>query len=171
MNIMLNRYVKIPVEVTFFEEEEMPTDNYKTVVPKKLTQSSVLETHRSLAASIRQNLDLIFMTQEGELYFDKFFGLELWNHNFESKKLKHDEKKKIEQEIVRVIDSYEDRLKKGNHRVEVYFSDETKLIDGQKADIHVLTIDINSVLNEEFKSKENYFQHIFRVPVKIYYKT
>jgi predicted component of type VI protein secretion system len=114
---------------------------------------------------------MIFLSQEGDLYFDKFFGLELWNHNFESKKLRHDEKKQIEDEIVRVIDRYEDRLKKGSHQVQVSFDDETKLISGKKAELHILTIHINSVLNEDLKSKENSFFHIFKVPVKIYYKT
>ena len=168
---MLSKYIKIPVQVSIFDQEESLTGITKHKIEKRLTQTSVIETHKLIVRSIKQNLDLLFLSQQGELFFDRLFGLEIWNHNFESKKLKHNEKKRIEEEIIRVIDDYEYRLKKGSHQVEVNFDDETKLIDGKKAELHILTIRINSVLNDDLKSKENTFHHTFKVPVKIYFKT
>ena len=169
--MLLNKYISVPMRVLMFQHGETMADEQKQAMEKRLSLTGVLKSHKSITISIKQNLDLIFLSQEGDLYFDKFFGLELWNHNFESKKLKHDEKKQIENEIIRVIDCYEYRLKKGCHRVTVSFDEETKLIDGKKAELHILTIRIDSVLNEDLKSKENTFFHLFKVPVKIYYKT
>ena len=103
--------------------------------------------------------------------FDKLFGLEVWNHNFESKILKHDERKMIEEEIIRDLNEFEHRLKKNSHKVEIQFKDEIKLIDYKKAKLHILEINIQSVLNEELKSKEHSFNHKLKIPVKVYYIT
>ena len=168
---MIHKYIRIPIQVFLFEQGDSITGVAKQKMEKRLTLTSVLKSHHSIVKSIKQNLDFLLLSQKGELFFDQFFGLEIWNHNFESKKLKYNEKKRIEEDIIRVIDEYEYRLKKGNHSVEVFFDDEIKLIDGKKAELHILTIRINSILNDDLKSKENTFQHIFKIPVKIYFKT
>lgn len=162
---MLTKYYKIPLKSNFFEE-----DNFSKKQDLKFEiEKGLFESNSSLIESIRQNLNLLFLSYEGELQFEKKFGLEIWNHNFETKKLKHDERRLIEEEIFNDINSYEKRLKKDSHTIDVVFVDERKLIDGIKADLHILEINIESVLNENFKSKETRFIHKFRVPVKIYF--
>lgn len=164
---MLTNYIKIPLETFLFDTDSF-TQNKKLPL---IGPDHIFENHKDLIKAIKQNLDLLLLSQEGELSFDKLFGLEVWNHNFESKKLKHDERKQIEQEIVADINEYEHRLKKNCHKVEIQFKDEVKFIDGKKAKIHVLEIRINSILNEEFKSKETDFSHKLSIPVRVYYKT
>lgn len=162
---MLSKYYKIPIKSNFFEED---TFSKKEKINKG-TEDKFLVRIPSLIQAIRQNLNLLFLTHEGELQFEKSYGLEIWNHNFETKKLKHDDRKLIEEEIYNDINSFEKRLKKDSHKIEVIFVDEKKLIDGKKADLHILEIYIESILNENFKSKETRFTHKFRVPVKVYY--
>ncbi|NQU86529.1 MAG: GPW/gp25 family protein [Mariniphaga sp.] len=165
---MLNNYIKVPLKTSLFDTD---TFTSKKNVSGQKHNDFLFENQKVLIDAIKENLDLLLLSQEGELSFDKFFGLEIWNHNFESKKLKHDEKKLIEQEIIMDMNEYENRLKKNSHKVEILFKDEIKLIDGKKAKIHILEIKINSVLNEDFKSKETDFAHKLSVPVKVYYKT
>jgi hypothetical protein len=105
--MMLKKYISIPVQVSIFQRGVTMADEKKHAMEKRLSLHEVLESHSSVSRSIKQNLDMIFLSQEGDLYFDKFFGLELWNHNFESKKLRHDEKKQIEYENYSLIDRYE----------------------------------------------------------------
>lgn len=164
---MLSTYIKIPVKTLLFEEETFSENSIKPV--RNQSNISVFEKHKSLTDAIKQNIDLLLTSQEGELHFDKLFGLEVWNHNFESKKLKHDERKWIEEEIIRDLNVYEKRLKKNSHIVEVQFKNEIKLLDGRKAKLHILEIKIKSVLNEEFKSRDTAFFHTLAIPVKIYY--
>ena len=162
---MLSKYYKIPIKTNFFEEDTFSKKEKKVVG----FEEKVLESTSSIIHAIRQNLNCLLLSHEGELQFEKKYGLEVWNHNFETKKLKHDDRKLIEEEIFNDIDNYEERLKKGSHKIEVLFVDEKKIIDGKKADLHILEINIESILNESFKSKETHFNHKFRVPVKVYF--
>ena len=162
---MRAKYYNIPIKSNLFEEDTLSEkEEIRYGIKERF-----LESNTSLINAIRQNLNLLFLSHEGELQFEKKYGLEVWNHNFETKKLKHDDRKVIEEEIFDDINSYEKRLKKDSHKIEVLFVDEKKLIDGKKADLHILEITIESVLNENFKSKETRFTHRFRVPVKVYY--
>lgn len=158
---MLSKYIKIPLKPTATD-----SDTYK-----RKKQLDILESHNSPIEAIKQYLNMLLLCQEGDLSFDKPFGLEVWNHNFESKILKHDERKSIEEEIIRDLNEYENRLKKDSHKVQIQFKDEVKLIDHKKAKIRILEIKINSVLNEDLKSKEHSFSYIIQVPVKVFYKT
>lgn len=162
---MLSKYYKIPITSNFFHEDTL---SEKKEIKAELKEQ-ILESNTSIVKSIRENLNLILISYEGELQFEKKFGLEIWNHNFETKKLKHDDRKFIEEEIFYDINNYEKRLKRDSHKIEVIFKDETKLVDGKKAEMHILEINIESILNEEFKSKETAFFHTFRVPVKVYF--
>lgn len=164
---MLNHYLKIPLETHFFDEDTLSQQQDRKIKNLVLT----FETHRELVHAIRQNIELLLLSQEGELAFDNVFGLEIWNHNYESKILRHEERKNIEQEVINDLNKYEPRLKKNSHKVEIQFKDEVKLINGKNARVNVFEIRINSVLDDEFKSKQNEFSHVLKVPVKIYYKT
>ena len=162
---MRTKYYKIPIKSNFFDEDTLSVK--KETISK--AKEGFLESNSLLIQAIRQNLNLLFLSHEGELQFERKYGLEVWNHNFETKKLKHDDRKVIEEEIFDDINSYEKRLKIDSHKIEVLFVDENKFIDGKKADLHILDIFIESVLNENFKSKETHFTHRVRVPVKVYY--
>lgn len=167
---MLNSYIQIPLHVDLFDQEESLTGEKIHRMQKRLKFENVLKNEKSLIRSIQKNLDMLFLSQEGELFFDQKFGLELWNHNFESKKLKHDERKEIEKDFINIVNKYEPRLKTDSHQIQVQFDDQVKLIDGKKANLHVITIEMSSILNEDLKSKETNFSHIFKVPIKVYYK-
>lgn len=158
---MLVHYINIPLHPKLFDTDTMTGSK----------QLEIIESHASPIEAIKQHVNMLLLSQEGELLFDKLFGLEVWNHNFESKILKHDEKKVIEEEIIRDLNEFEHRLKKNNHKVEIQFKDEVKLIDNKTARMRVLEIKIQSVLNEDLKSKENHFNHKLMIPVKVYYKT
>jgi len=158
---MLSRYIQIPLQPQLFNADTLSGKD----------QAEVFESHTSHIEAIKQYVNILLLSQEGELLFDKLFGLEVWNHNFESKILKHDERKMIEEEIIRDLNEFEHRLKENSHKVEIQFKDEIKLIDNKKAKMHILEIRIQSVLNEELKSKEHSFSHTLKIPVKVYYIT
>lgn len=164
---MINNYLKIPLETHFFDTDTLSQKQDRKI--KNLVMT--FETHKELIHAIRQNLELLLLSQEGELAFDNVFGLEIWNHNYESKILRHEERKNIEQEVINDLNEYEPRLKRNSHKVEIHFKDEVKGMNGKTGRINVFEIKINSVLNDDFKSKQNEFSHVLKVPVKIYYKT
>lgn len=161
---MLDNYINIPLKINAFKTESKPIGTVKLNY-----HHHVLACRDSLTASIKQYLDLLFLSQEGEAMFDKDFGLEVWDHNFESKKLNHEERKEIEREIYNDLNKYEPRLIKDSHNVEVTFKNESKLLNGERVRMHILEVQIRSVLNEKFKSKVSQFEHIFSVPVKVYF--
>jgi hypothetical protein len=166
---MIKNYIKIPIDTQLFEDKNYNQKKTKNADSCKI--ESIFEKEEKLRSAISQNLNLLFLSQEGELFFDKKFGLEVWNHNYESKKLKHDERKCIEEEIVRDLNIYEKRLKYNSHEVDVQFRNETKLLDGKKVMLHIIEIKIASLLNEKNKFRSSIFNYNFSLPVKVYYIT
>jgi predicted component of type VI protein secretion system len=163
---MLHSYYQIPVPLKKFF-----TTGNKTLLEEKEVSISgkMLQHSKNIKESISKHLDVLLLSRYGENRADHFYGLELWNHEFESKDLDSGTKERLIGSVIKTIATHEKRIDK--IRVdEFYFTHKEIKIQEKILLLYVLNIEINAQIREESLTRINKFRHKMEIPVKVFYR-
>ena len=163
---MLHSYYNIPVPLKNF----FITGNKTLMEEKKVSISGKMLQHtKNIKESISKHLDVLILSRHGENRADYFYGLELWNHEFESRDLDSGTKEKIIKSVIKTIASHEKRI--DNIRIdEFYFTHKEMKIQEKILLLYILNIEINARIREETLTRISKFRHKMEIPVKVFYR-
>jgi len=160
---MLRSSYKIPLKLNAFLGSSVGSSSLPQVKEK-------LPRHtESIKRAISEHIDVLLLTRFGEYRPDFYYGLELWNHEFESKDLDMSSKEKLIKSVISTLEQYEPRIVNINID-EFYFSHKELKIKEKILLLYVLNIAISAQVKQESLTQINRFNHRMEIPVKVYYR-
>ncbi len=163
---MLNSYYKIPVNLRSYLS--IGSGELAGNI-RKIAANKYIHPSKRLKKSICDHINVLLLSRYGENRADHFYGLELWNHEFELKELDSIGKEKIMQSIVNTIEAYEKRVKDVSvdefnfHLEEVRYKEDTLLL-------YLFKIEVSGYIKDDSLLRVNSFHHKIEIPVKVYYR-
>ena len=155
---MLNSYYELPFLLNnFFANDD------------SIRQQVFLAQTNDIIKSIKDHIDILLLSRFGENRANHYYGLELWDHEYESKELDTGSKEKIMQSIVKTLVEFETRIT--NIVInEFYFNRKELRVQEKTLELHVLNLEIKANIKDDARSNVVEIRHKMEIPVRVYYR-